>query len=1485
MRYEVFTKKKILELSVGQITQPDEGIEKDNKITFDPDGPFSEVIFGPSSHTRTRLVTSEDKNPEINPRFNLYGHIDLTVPVMIPGTRMKQILGCGSKELNELLDGRSALIIEKPSFSALSLTEKHDRYDYLTGKDYLRYLKTIVPPKRALEDLEWGERVYNNGKGYAICRLEGIRNKSLKLTHFILPASYGLAFILAHVDIKYEMQLIKTFNDMVINNDPGVSQWMERHLGIGRRKPKVVLEGLNEKMPYLRGMLVQGMEAHEYMTDVIPVIPAGFRDPLVQTLKGVKTVTARYINSYYNSIIRIANSNPPLRQYSVIGLDDAISTALGPIKKYNEFENPQYSKQDTITKYIFIKEILNEMTVKSTSAGGGKNKTTLPAILGSKKGKFRGYDIGKRVDNSMGGVITPDINLEFDQVGIPLKLLGAYYEEAKDIDARIQQTTDGHDEVTFVEPDKRNYISMKELQQKLDAIRTILIRFPSLHRFNEMGSKIAPINGDTIKIPPLRCGPYNADFDGDTMTSILLRTKAAIAEVDKLMLPSRNLLDTNGKALMKPSQDMVLGLYYATMDAENSTTIEGVFENLDDLKRAYRLGDVKIRDRVTVNMPRYDVRYESYKKWRHALDTGSKDYLSDEPVLEENMDSSTCFSYDEDTFEIKLMDRQDAVRRYEVPTWQDNEVGETKEITSTVGRFLVNEFIPQDLGRVDRSKDKFSLEIDKPMNGSIITGILTQAIKQHGEWAIDLSQELMKTGFRNATLAGISLSILDIYPSPAVNEVLQNRNMEIKLAEQSNNKDKKIQTWASVTKEIEDTVVSKLDWNNPLSIMVKSGSRGNKNQVMQLTGMKGLIAKTDGTVVEHVVSQSLIEGLSPINYFQASFGGRKGMIDRSLTTSKTGDIERHLIYGLSDIVVTRGDCGDNEGMIVKDKLFNAKIPLNVNLSMWDEVVQDFTPATPLFLKDRQELRLKTPDNKEYYGVALSASDAINEIRFGKVVDIDGEPFTNTENETCIDIFKKINTYFIIEDKGENLIIVLKEYGNKIISREEALVGRELAREEIIDGKVYKRNHKITKEDIPTLNKLREIRVRSVISCKEVNKNKVCARCYGEFPVEQRYSAVGDAVGVIAAHTLGERTTQLTLRTFHTGGVATGDDVTQGLPEFEKFIKSKKYKDYSIGPQLAFKDKPEEQGLVPLEEMIRRGRQSLVEFKEYTLNRIETLKKEGLEGEEILSNILTGDLLTLNGEPLTWQHIGIIDTENRHSAMDSIYTFLEGVYVTSDIKINRVHYEVTVKSMLSHSFVIDVGDSRFAVGEIVSNSEILSTNIRLIAQNKKPMMAVTQVSSMRDLGSKDPATAMSFQFITRNMEASVAEAREDNLLSPLSAMVSNKRIPVGENGFKEVKEKLLQFPKSPSFEEILSGTQEKLVFGDSQLEDRIQEIEVIEETPIESNTEKLMFGEPDNILPEEVEIKIEELDTEIEEIEVVAQETPADNADVSEPLTW
>ena len=1029
----------------------------------------------------------------------------------------------------------------------------------------------------------------------------------------------------------------------------------------------------------------------------------------------------------------------------------------------------------------------------------------------------------------MRSVITPDKNLGYDQVSIPLKLLSTYFQEAKELDIKKKSIVDGNDHITFEEPDKRSYQANEELQKKLDQMRMMLIRFPSLHMFNEMGAKIIPSAGDTIRIPPLRCGPYNADFDGDTMAGFLLRNKASIKEVDEVMLPSRNLMDSNGNALMTPSQDMVLGLYFATMVNPNKEPKPvAEYNTIEALKTDFALGKVEIDDTVKVWLDPYDIRYNNYIKAEEEFQRWQKDVTLPRAELSEVPEVGEGVSYEEDSFEISLSNSLPK-QQISIKTWSkinpnDIPTAEKALVQSTVGRFIINEFIPQDLGYVDRNVDKYSLEIDTEITSPLATEIITKSIRLYPEKAVALSQDLMRNGFKFATMSGLSLSILDIYPSPAREEILKQNETRIKLAEQSDNKDKKIQTWAGITKQIENNVVSKLEWNNPLSIMVRSKSRGSKNQVMQLTGMKGLIAKADGSIVEHVVAESLIEGLTPISYFQASFGGRKGMVDRSLTTAKTGDIDRHLRYGLADAIVVRGDCGDHEGMQVLDKVFNSKPNITPKaISEYKDGFNNFIYVKKLGEYETLTVKYATPEgidmsnraSKEIDGETLYTAQIlppqilIDYLRKYRVVDIDGmgEKLEESNGRTVEEIYKLVKSFIALDINGSIQIIIPTHIGGKVITKDNYLLGRELAREHVSkSGKIYSRNHMITKNDLDDIMTIKDIYVRSVMSCKDPNKGKICARCYGEFPIRQRYSQVGDAVGVIASQTLGERTTQLTMRTFHTGGVASGDDVTQGLPEFERFVKSSlKYEKYSVGNKIL--NKPEE--TTSLETLLERTQSRRELFKEFIITKAIELASEGLSEDEVLKKILIGDLVDRLGNPISWQHIGIVDEHNRKAAELEIGAFIEGIYVASGITLRHTHYELTVKSMTSFGKIVIQGGSKYAIGELVSNADLLSSNIRLILQNKEPAIAVTQILSVKELGVQEPATAMTFQFLSRNLAISSSEGRVDRLTNPIGALASNKRIPTGSNGFETIREKVQGVPEILSFSETITGKKEPL----------------------------------------------------------------------------
>ena len=1446
MQFGIMTKERILELSSGRITMVDEVTQDSTResMRFNDAGIYSETIFGPSGHTELN-VRKHDLIHETSPRYNLWGHIETKLPFVMPGVKLKALIGSGSYSFAKLdltsgFESIDCMLITKPNFNKLEFDSRYEKIKF-------NYIKPIIKPLRARQDCLWNTRVFSDGRGYRMFNLHSALNLGLDNMFFIIPGPYALGIILSHIDVEYEMNEIAKFYKELESNP---SFAMEMLTGSARKGLKAALPVIADKFESLRGLALQGIKPEDYVLDTVAVMPPGFRDPIATNTKGGRTIQIRYINNMYNGILKqINNKNVTMQPF-----DEIMEVIKGDLKDYVLFEGTEFTKSTNIEIMYNIRRLLDQYIIKNRENEGDAISKT----LGSKPGRFRREKMSKRVDSSMRGVIIPDVNIGFDEIGIPTKLLYHMITDLKALE-REKPFIEFSSKKTIEPFNLDLYNKLKKVENIISNWRVIAIRYPSLHRFNEMGAIPVLTSGDAIKINPIRCSPYNADFDGDQMSLIIVRMIKSILEIDEYALPSKNMLDATGNALMTPSQDMILGLYYATMDSPNTAQeLIAEYETIQAMVKDFQLGNIDIWDKVTVKLDRYDIRYKNYKSIRLADKAKIKDFEEIQNEVEVTLEEPPVV-YNVDSFTVKS--RGTTKRRLKTnPRIVDIQSDVKSPVTSTVGRFLINEFLPQNLGHVDRTVDEYGLEIDKPMHKGVINKLLTKAIKAMSqEESILLSEDLMKNGFKYSTYAGLSLSCIDIYQSPVKVRLMKENEREISLLKNKSDQEK-IAFWSKLNKQIQDNTTKELEHTNPLKIMVDSKARGSANQVMQLTGAKGLIARADGTIIPEPIYDSLIEGFQPLSYFVSSYGGRKGMVDRSLTTARTGDIERHLVYGNASSIITRGDCGDHEGVLVRDRLFsprqNIAIPLSIPNADENGNI-DYRPVPAIYLSAGDTMTVY--DGKQnYMAEVMLVEDVIAKIRKNEfnIVSINGEEYKPENKESLVSVYRKIKSYFnIMDNEGVEKVIIPLKIGGKLVDRNEFLLDRFLARDTEVDGKVYKRNHKITEEDIKVLDSLDEIYIRSPLSCK--SGVGLCARCFGENLIEQRFSACGDAVGIIAAETLGERTTQLTLRTFHTGGVASDDDITQGLSSFENYIQSdKKFQKYNLFTELSDDMETVLAMKSSLSDEVQLTRQ-------FVMRQASKLQEKGMtDFNEILSNVLVGDLVAEDGTPLGFEHFGLLDTHTRQISGEESNAFIEGVYRASDIELPKVYYETVVANSLQYGRIMLAGDTSYSIGEVVRIGEIIETNIKMILEGKDICYFITNIQSMKSIAMKEPATGLSFQRLNDLTFGYAAKAKEDLLISPLATIVASKKTPVGKFGFTSIKDKVSIAHPALSFEELnkeyLQEYDRKLIFSQEDIVLTAEPIDYSSRFMNSENEEPLKFGGQ-----EDAEVHVKSIDQEID----------------------
>ncbi len=924
--------------------------------------------------------------------------------------------------------------------------------------------------------------------------------------------------------------------------------------------------------------------------DVIPVIPPDLR-PMVQ-LDGGRFATSD-MNDLYR---RVINRNNRLKRLLDLGAPDII------------VRNEKRMLQEAVDALID-----NGRRGKPVTGPGRRPLKSLSDMLKGKQGRFRQNLLGKRVDYSGRSVIVVGPELKFYQCGLPKKMALELFKPF----VMRKLVHDGH---------AHNIKSAKRMTERvkpvvwdvLDSVikeHTVLLnRAPTLHRLGIQAFEPVIVEGKAIKLHPLVCTAYNADFDGDQMAVHVPLSTEAQAESRFMMLSINNILAPQaGKSITTPTQDMVLGSYYLTIAIEGEKGEGKIFKDFDELMMAYYNKEVGLHAKVRMKLK---------------------------------------------------------------PEGED----ESKLVESTVGRFIFNQNIPQDLGFVDRSKDRYSLEVDTLVDKKMLGKIIDKCYKKHGNTVTAVVLDHFKEmGFHYSTVGAISIGISDIVIPEAKQEIVNKAEEYIDKYEKSYRRglisdeeryEKVIDVWTKTTEKVTDALMNNLGRLNNIFIMAHSGARGSKNQIRQLAGMRGLMANATGRTVEMPVKANFREGLSVLEFFISTHGARKGLADTALRTADSGYLTRRLVDVSQDVIIREADCGTEQGITVRT------------------------------FKDGKEV--------------------IEELE------------ERIEGRYCIDDVKDPNTGEIIVKAGE------------FINDEKT--------EQIIKSGIE------------------EVKVRSPLTCR--TNHGVCAKCYGKNLATGGKVDVGESVGIIAAQSIGEPGTQLTMRTFHTGGVA-GGDITQGLPRVEELFEARKPKGLAIISEIA--------GTISINET-RKKREVVVsgedgESKSYTIpfgSRLKVKNGDVIEaGDEITEgSVNPHDILKIKGVAGVQKYI---------------VKEVQRVYKMQGVDINDKHIEIIVRQMLSKIKVEDCGDTDLLPGSIVNIFKFEQANKRIEEEGGKPaigrrvLLGITKAS----LATESFLSAASFQETTRVLTEAAIKGKKDNLIGLKENVIIGKLIPAG-TGMKRYK---------------------------------------------------------------------------------------------------
>jgi len=986
--------------------------------------------------------------------------------------------------------------------------------------------------------------------------------------------------LLAAVDLKAEHAKVKD----IVNNSTG------------QKKVKAI-----KRLDILDAFLKSGSDPTWMVMDVLPVLPPELR-PMVM-LDGGRFATSD-LNDLYR---RVINRNNRLKKLLEIGAPDII------------IRNEKRMLQEAVDSLID-----NGRKGKAVTGAGNRELKSLSGLLRGKQGRFRQNLLGKRVDYSGRSVIVVGPELKMYQCGLPKEMALELFKPFVMRELVAQGKTHNIKSARRI-VDRAGSEVWGVLEGVIKEHPVLLNRAPTLHRLGIQAFEPVLVEGRALKLHPLACGAFNADFDGDQMAVHVPLSIEAQVEARFLMLSTNNILKlSDGRPVCSPTQDMVIGCYYLTIAKDGAKGEGKVFADVDEAKMAYFNHEIELQTMITVRLMREI--------------NGEKQY---------------------------------------------------KRVTTTVGRLIFNEVIPQDLGLklkedvngnklpVDKN-DPFALEVDACVDKSRLQNIVDVTFKLKGATeTVKVLDNIKALGFKYSTIGAVTTSVFDMHIPQEKKEILAAAEKRVIDIERMYDRgfmteDEKyklvVNEWSNANKEVTDALKKTLTKFNPINMMAVSGARGSMKQIAQLSGMRGLMTNPQGKTLEIPVRSSFREGLSVLEYFISSHGGRKGLADTALKTADSGYLTRRLVDVSQDVIVREEDCC--EGGVIRGIDTTAIMEGN-------QVIES--------LKDRLNGRFAAQD----------------------VVDKDGNVLVKANEMITEDIAGAI------EAAG------------------------------------------ITK-----------VKIRTVLTCK--SKHGVCAKCYGKDMAGSAEVKIGEAVGIIAAQSIGEPGTQLTMRTFHTGGIAAAEDITRGLPRVEELFEARKPKGVAVVVEHGGKIKIIEKD----------GKRDVVVTKEdgkeesYSIPFSAKLKQGIVNGATVMS-----------GDPLTEGPINphdILRTKGRKEVQEYVLREVQSVYRSQGVQINDKHIEVIVRQMLKKVRVEDSGDTELLPGEMVDLSNFDEANTKAIENYSKPavgkhtLLGITKAA----LATDSFLSAASFQETARVLTEAAIKNKVDPLIGLKENVILGKLIPAG-----------------------------------------------------------------------------------------------------------
>ena len=987
---------------------------------------------------------------------------------------------------------------------------------------------------------------------------------------------------------------------------------------------------LIKRIEVMDAFIAAGTKPEWMILTEIPVIPPDLR-PMVQ-LEGGRFATSD-LNDLYR---RIINRNNRLARLIDLGAPEII------------VRNEKRMLQEAVDALIDN----GRRNGRPVTGPGNRALKSLSDLLKGKQGRFRQNLLGKRVDYSGRSVIVVGPELKIYQCGLPKEMAIELFKPfvmrelvRRNLADNIKKAKKS---VEHLEPEVWDV-----LEDVIKEHPVMLNRAPTLHRLGIQAFEPILVEGKAIKLHPLVCTAFNADFDGDQMAVHLPLSVEAQAECRFMLLSPNNLLKpSDGGPVAVPSQDMVLGIYYLTQERPGAKGEGKYFKDISEAILAYENGVITLHSKIMVHVTRE---------------------INGEKV--------------------------------------------SGNVESTLGRFIFNEILPQDLGYVDRTKPENALvlEVDFHVGKKQLKDILQHVINTHGTTTTaEVLDDIKATGYKYSTRAAMTVSISEMTVPPIKKELIANAEKKVEQITQNYYRGRStdeerhknvIKVWQETDERLKDALLAGLDKYNNIFMMADSGARGSNQQIKQLAGMRGLMADTSGNTIELPIKSNFREGLDVLEYFISAHGARKGLSDTALRTADSGYLTRRLVDVSQDLVIRENDC-------------------SVGRAIPGMYVYEFV-------------------NEK----ATADSDAKADV---------------------------------------------------LESLQERITGRFLA-EDIVDPKtgelILGANHLVTSKRAEEIVKtgVEHVKIRTILTCR--SHIGVCAKCYGSNMATGQTVQVGEAVGIIAAQSIGEPGTQLTMRTFHTGGVA-GDNITQGLPRVEELFEARKPKSLAVlaefGGVVSFSKTEKKTDIVITDD---EGNS-----KAYPVSRDTRVKVQ--EGQVVVK----GEEITEGSE----NPHDIVRILGVRAVQDYMLREVQKVYRIQGVDINDKHIELIVRQMLKKIVIESAGDSDFLPGSQVDTLEFTEVNEKLEEEGKRKatgtpiILGITKAS----LATNSFLSAASFQETTKVLTDAAINGKVDPLIGLKENVIIGKLIPAG-TGMKRYQN--VELDTATAYDEIEESDDEVLSF--------------------------------------------------------------------------